>query len=77
MKTFKSIIDVEQFRNHPLNDTIRSLVSTIINDYPEYRPEDDGYLVHEAVKKHGNGNICGTPALYRNSGNVAFWPLVA
>ena len=45
MKTFKSITDVDQFRDHPLHGTIRSLVSTIINDYPEYVPEDDGYLV--------------------------------
>ena len=45
MKTFKSIPDVEQLRNHPLQATIKNLVSAIINDYPEYRPEDDGYLV--------------------------------
>jgi hypothetical protein len=30
MKTFKSIIDVDRFRDHPLHDTIQSLVSTII-----------------------------------------------
>ena len=45
MITFKSISDVDRFRSHPLHGTVRSLVSTIINDYPEYRPEDDGYLV--------------------------------
>ena len=45
MKTFKSITDLEQLIDHPLHATVRSLVSTIINDYPEYRPEDDGYLV--------------------------------
>ena len=45
MKTFKSIADVEQLRNHPLHDTIKSLVSTMITEHPEYRPEDDGYLV--------------------------------
>jgi hypothetical protein len=45
MKTFKSITDVVRFRDHPLHATVQSLVSAIINDYPEYRPEDDGYLV--------------------------------
>jgi hypothetical protein len=45
MKTFKSITDAEQLLGHPLHDTIKNLVSTIINDYPEYVPEDDGYLV--------------------------------
>ena len=45
MKTFKSISDVEQLRDHPLQATVESLVSAIINDYPEYVPEDDGYLV--------------------------------
>ena len=45
MKTFKSINDVNRFRNHPLHDTIKNLVSMMIADYPEYRPEDDGYLV--------------------------------
>ena len=45
MKTFKSIPDVERFRHHPLHATAKSLFLSIINDYPEYRPEDDGYLV--------------------------------
>jgi hypothetical protein len=45
MKTFKSITDVEQFRDHPLHATVQSLVSTMIADCPEYRPEDDGWLV--------------------------------
>jgi hypothetical protein len=49
MKTFKSIPDVEQLRNHgayaPLHATVKELVSTMIADYPEYVPEDDGYLV--------------------------------
>jgi hypothetical protein len=45
MKTFKSISDLEQLRNNPLQDTIKSLVSTIIADYPEYRPQNDGYVV--------------------------------
>ena len=44
MKTFKSITDVEQLRRHPLHATVESLFQTIINDCPEYRPEDDGYL---------------------------------
>jgi hypothetical protein len=45
MKTFKSIPDLEQLRNHPLHATIKSLVATSIVATPEYRPEDDGYLV--------------------------------
>jgi hypothetical protein len=45
MKIFKSRSDVQQFRNHPLHDTVKSLFLSIINDLPEYRPEDDGYLV--------------------------------
>ena len=45
MKTFKSITDVEQLRNHPLHATVESLVVPVINEYAEYRPEDDGYLV--------------------------------
>ena len=45
MKTFKSIPDVNRLRDHPLHATVKKLVSTIINDYPEYRPQDDGYLV--------------------------------
>ena len=45
MNTFKSITDVEQLRDHPLHATIESLFLSIINEYPEYRPEDDGYLV--------------------------------
>ena len=45
MKTFKSIPDVDRFRNHPLHGTVQSLVATVIAEYPEYRPEDDGYLV--------------------------------
>jgi hypothetical protein len=45
MKTFKSISDVDRFRDHPLHATVQSLVSTIIADCPEYRPEDDGWLV--------------------------------
>ena len=45
MKTFKSIPDVDRFLGHPLQATIKNLVSAIINDYPEYVPEDDGYLV--------------------------------
>jgi len=45
MKTFKSIPDVEQLRNHPLHATIKKLVSMMIAEYPSYRPEDDGYLV--------------------------------
>jgi hypothetical protein len=45
MKTFKSISDVDRFRKHPLHATIKSLVSTIIADYPEYRPQNDGYVV--------------------------------
>jgi hypothetical protein len=45
MKTFKSLSDVDRLRDHPLHATIKSLVSTIIADYPEYRPQDDGWLV--------------------------------
>jgi hypothetical protein len=45
MKTFKSIPDLEQFRKHPLHDTVESVFSTVIAEYPQYRPEDDGYLV--------------------------------
>ena len=42
MKTFKSITEVEQLRDHPLHATVQSLVSTMIADCPDYRPEDDG-----------------------------------
>ena len=45
MKTFKSIADLERFRKHPLHATIESLFAPVIAEYPEYRPEDDGYLV--------------------------------
>jgi hypothetical protein len=45
MKTFKCITDVEQLRQHPLHDTVESLVLPVIAATPEYRPEDDGYLV--------------------------------
>ena len=45
MKTFKSASDVEQLRNHPLHATVKSLFLSIIAEYPDYRPEDDGYLV--------------------------------
>ena len=45
MKTFKCIADVERFQEHPLHATIKELVSMMISDYPEYRPQDDGYLV--------------------------------
>jgi hypothetical protein len=48
MKTFKSIADVEQLRNHPLRDTVESLVVPVIESYTDtfpYRPENDGFLV--------------------------------
>ena len=50
MKTFKSISDVDQFRSHPvyasLHATVESLVvPACIAEYPDYRPEDDGYTV--------------------------------
>jgi hypothetical protein len=45
MKTFKSITDVEQLRDHPLHATVESLVVPVIAITPKYRPEDDGYLV--------------------------------
>ena len=45
MRTFKSITDVDRFRDHSLHDTVKQLVSLIIADCPEYRPEDDGWLV--------------------------------
>jgi len=51
MKTFKSIPDLEQLRNHPLHATIKSLVAPVISEYPEYRPEDDGWLV---LIEHGD-----------------------
>ena len=45
MITFKCIADVKQVRNDPLYATIESLFLPVIAEYPEYRPEDDGYLV--------------------------------
>jgi hypothetical protein len=45
MKTFKSASDLEQVRNDPLYATIKDLVVPIIAEHPNYRPEDDGYLV--------------------------------
>jgi hypothetical protein len=45
MKTFKSIADVEQLRDHSLRATVGSLFLSIVVDCPEYRPENDGYLV--------------------------------
>ena len=45
MKAFKSGSDLEQVRNDPLYATIRSLFLPVIAATPEYRPEDDGYLV--------------------------------
>jgi hypothetical protein len=45
MLTFKSITDVEQFRNHPLHDTIAKLVIPVVAEYADYRQQDDGYLV--------------------------------
>lgn len=49
MKTFKSIPDLEQFKNHPLHDTVESLVVPVLKFYADsghtYRPENDGWLV--------------------------------
>ncbi|MEN8108279.1 MAG: hypothetical protein ABFS22_09755 [Pseudomonadota bacterium] len=45
MKTFKSVPDLDRFRDDPLYATIKELISTVIAEYPEYVPEDDGYLV--------------------------------
>jgi hypothetical protein len=45
MKTFKSITEVEQLRDHTLHATVKSLVSLIVADQPDYHPEDDGWLV--------------------------------
>ena len=45
MKTFKCITDVEQLQYDPLHDTVESLVVPVIAATPNYRPEDDGYLV--------------------------------
>ena len=45
MKTFKSIHNVARFRGHPLHDTVKELFLPVIAEYPNYRPEDDGYLV--------------------------------
>lgn len=46
MITFKSITDVDRFRNHPLHDTIKKLIVPVIAAYTDpghpYRPEDDG-----------------------------------
>ena len=43
MKTFKSLSDLEQLRNHPLHDIVKEIISLYIDD-PEYRPQDDGYV---------------------------------
>ena len=40
MKTFKSISDLEQLRDHPLHATIQSLFLSIINDYTAAQFED-------------------------------------
>jgi hypothetical protein len=45
MKTFKSIPDLEQVRGTPLYTTIKDLIVPVIAATPDYRPEDDGYLV--------------------------------
>lgn len=45
MKIFKSIPDLDQLRNHPLHDTVESLVLPFISEYPDYQPRDDGYWV--------------------------------
>ena len=45
MKTFKCINDVDRLLDHPLRDTVASLVVQIFAATPNYRPEDDGYLV--------------------------------
>ena len=45
MKTFKSITDVEQLRNHPLRDTLEKLVVPVVNKYTKYRPENDVILL--------------------------------
>ena len=44
MKTFKCIPDLEQVRDTTLYATVESLVVPVIAEYPEYVPEDDGYL---------------------------------
>lgn len=45
MKTFKSVSDVEQIRDLPIYDIVYNLIIPTILDTPDYRPEDDGYLV--------------------------------
>jgi hypothetical protein len=46
MITFKSTEDLNKLSpDDPAYATIKELVSTIITDCPDYRPEDDGYLV--------------------------------
>ena len=45
MKTFKKATDVARFLNHPHHATIESLFLSIIADCPDYRPENDGWLV--------------------------------
>lgn len=43
MKTFKSITDLDQLRDHPLHDTVKEIISPYIED-PNYRSQDDGYV---------------------------------
>ena len=44
MKIIKAASDLEQLRNTPFHDTVKEIISPYIDD-PNYRPEDDGYLV--------------------------------
>ena len=49
IKTFKSIPNVEQLRNHSLHDTVESLVVPVLKFYADsghpYLPENDGFLI--------------------------------
>ena len=44
MKIINSASDLEQLLDHPLHDTVKEIISPYIDD-PDYRPEDDGYVV--------------------------------
>ena len=44
MQTFKSVASVEALRDSPLQATLKNLVAMVIEDQPDYRPEDDGYF---------------------------------
>lgn len=45
MQTFKSLADLEQVTHHPARAAIELLLIPLLTTYPDYRPEDDGYVV--------------------------------